>query len=162
MDFSIETNRLLLRPFSIKDAEAYFKMTRDKSIQKYTPGSCPISIEETLSRIQICYSKADFKRDFYLLLEEKTSHDIIGSIMLTQNWSMKDYDCAYFVAAPYRRKGYMTEALTGFINVVSALPQPIFFTIEADNIPSLKLIHQIPGITEYAHSDAYVFVLQGK
>lgn len=162
MDFSIETPRLLLRPFSLEDTKAYFQMTRDPDIQQYIPGACPDTLEETRHNIKTYYTKCDFKNDFYLLIEEKASQQIVGFIEITLEPRGKDFDCCYFIHKLHRRKGYLKEILPAFLEKVYSPGMEIYFSIESSNTPSLTFIRQMDNVFEIANSTYYVFLYQGK
>lgn len=163
MDFSIETQRLLARPFTTDDAEAFFQMTRDPDMQEYLPGTCSDdTIEETRHRIETTYSRCDFKHDFYLLIEEKDSHTVVGFIEITKNQFDEYFDCCYSIDKPYRRRGYLKEMLPAFLEKVYLPDMKIYVFIEPGNIPSLTFIKQINGMLEVADNDYDVFLYQGK
>ena len=163
MEFSIETHRLRARPFSTDDAEAFFRLTKNPDIQEYLPGTCsPETIEEIRDVIEKTYSKCDFKHDFYLLIEEKETHAVVGFIEITKNQFNDYYDCCYCIDKPYRRKGYLKEILPVFIETVYSPEMKIYVFIEPGNIPSLNFIKQIKGMLEVANSDYVVFLYQGK
>ena len=147
MSIRIETSRLILRPFKLADAKSYYNITRDPQIKKYVSYACPDSISEAKESIKSCYSQADFKRDFYFVIEEKKSGNIVGSLSLTQNFFMDYYEICYFISNSYRRKGYMEEVLTNFLESISS-KEKIVFVIKDDNIPSLNLIQKLPYMTD--------------
>ena len=149
MSFQIETKRLRLRPFALEDAKAYFKLTKDPAIRKYVPYACFLNIKDTRNIIKEAYSKGDLKHDFYLVIEKKSNDKIIGALIITEDMLMNSYyNACYLIGKRYRRKGYMKEALQGFIKNVT-LPGTIIFEIMKNNYASLQLIQQIPGIKEF-------------
>lgn len=163
MEFSIETQRLLARPFTSDDAEAFFQMTRDPDMKEYLPGTCsPDSIEETRQAIETTYSKCDFKRDFYLLVEEKDTHAVVGFIEITQSRFDPHFDCCYAIHKPYRRRGYLKEILPPFLKKVYSPEMEICVFIEPCNIPSCTFIQQIKGMKQIADNDYEVFLYQGE
>lgn len=154
---SLETSRLLLRPFLMKDAKEYFTLTRDEFIKKYVPGASPDTLQEIEELFSTYYLNGDFIHDFYFIIENKKTHDIVGAIHITENFSRKDFSCAYFIGAKYRKQGYMKEALTDLFETI-IFTKPVFFVIEPENIPSQNLIHQIRGVHEYTEKNPYVYV----
>lgn len=147
MNFVVESDRLHIRQFSLSDVEKYYQMTRDPLIQHYIPFACESTIKETYEAFEMCYS-VNTPYDFYLILEEKNSHEIIGAIIST---AIKTYpltlDVCILTAAEHRQKGYMFEALIAFKN---ALPKSteLLFSIKKENVASLKTITKLPGIVE--------------
>lgn len=142
----INTNRLILRPFALEDAEIYFQITRDKYIQEFVPFACPDTLEETKSNIQLYYAKGDFVNDFYFILEEKKSHEIIGALIITKNIS-NEYDMSLLIASHHRKNGFMLEAIKGFI---STIPEgtTLMFLIATHNTSSLALMNHLEDVKE--------------
>ena len=142
--FWVETNRLILRPFSPIDAGEYYTITRDESVQKYVPMACPISFTACLDDIKNVYSKGDFLHDYYVIIEEKDSGYVIGAIICVQ---IHDFDLSAFISNRYRRNGYMHEALKAFL---SQMPKGsiISFAAQDSNAASINVLQSIEGIGE--------------
>jgi len=51
MDSRIETERLILRPFEVSDAEAAFGWLGDPVVMRFTPTGPDVSIEQTRTRL---------------------------------------------------------------------------------------------------------------
>ena len=78
----IQTERLQLRPFTLGDAEEYFKIvSSSQEIQEFVPFAYESTIEEMRQAISECYSVGNFKDDFYFIIEEMISHKIMGAII---------------------------------------------------------------------------------
>ena len=151
MKFSIETSRLLLRPFKMKDAHDFFNITRDDAILSYIPGCYFETLSETNQVFKDSYTKGDFKRDFYIAIEEKKSHTLVGSLIITQDCKLSYFDSCYFIRKESRGKGFLHEALSAFLENFPIPDSTFIFQIEKDNEPSLKAIQKINGITELSN-----------
>ena len=115
MNFVVESERLLLRQFDLADVGEYYQMTRDPLIQHYVCYACENTLEDTYEAFEMCYSVKDNPYDFYLILEEKTSHKIVGAIISTAiKTTPLILDVSILTEANHRKKGYMFEALTAF------------------------------------------------
>lgn len=147
MKYSIESERLLLRNFTLEDAEAYFQMTQDDDIKRYLPYTCTNSLDGALSLIKIFYMHGDFVRDFYLVLEEKSTHEFIGAIIATTSRNFSTIDMCLMIQKDYRNRGYMTEALNTFFTTLPA-GTLLSFVIEKDNENSLNTVYKIDGIQD--------------
>lgn len=148
MNFVVESERLLLRQFDLADVGKYYQMTQDPLIQHYVSFACATTIEETIEAFECCYSVKNNPYDFYLILENKTSHEIVGAIISTAiKTSPLSLDVCIFTDAAHRQKGYMFEALMAFKN---ALPKSteLLFAVKKENIASLKTITKLPGLVE--------------
>lgn len=147
MNYLIESERLYLRKFQLSDAEAYYQMTTDDAIQKYVEYACAPTLEETIENIELSYAKSDFVHDYYLLLEEKYSHQIVGAIIATESIDSSVLEVCILTHRDFRRNGYMNEALHAFIE---SLPtgKVLSFCIDHTNIASLQTISRISGVKE--------------
>ncbi len=156
MNYKIESERLFLRQFQLDDAVAYHQMTTDKLVQEYVEYACSPTLEETIENIELSYSKCDFKHDYYLILEEKLSHKIVGAILATQGRDSSTIEVCALIHSNFRKNGYMTEALNAFI---ASLPQKtvLSFYIKKENIASVKTLGKIPGVKEIYNDDYYMF-----
>lgn len=146
MNFIIESERLILRNFELTDATAYYQMTRDKDIQHYVPYACEKTYEETVATIRDYYSVGDFKYDFYLALEEKESHKLVGAIIATAlELSPLSLDVCILTDKSMRRKGYMYEALCAFKDAVPK-GTTLLFAIAAGNTASYRTVSKLVGV----------------
>lgn len=148
MKFIVESERLLIRPFKKTDAKEYYEMTTDSLIRSYVPFAFEESYEATYEMIDNYYSHGDCVYDFYLVLEEKETHKIIGAIIAT---AIRTYplslDVCILTDAAHRKQGFMFEALIAFKD---ALPKSteLIFVIDRTNEASIKTITKLPGIVE--------------
>ncbi len=148
MNFVVESERLLLRQFELADVEEYYQMTRDPLIQYYVSHAYETTIEETYEAFELSYSVKNNPYDFYLILEHKETHKIVGAIISTAcKTSPLTLDVGILTAAEYRRQGYMFEALMAFKD---AIPQgtELLFAIKKENLASIKTVTKLPGLVE--------------
>lgn len=144
----IETKRLILRPFQLEDAPAYFKITQDDAIRKFVPYASPSTLEEAIQDIRVYYSNGDFVHDFYLIIEVRETHTVVGALIVTQDIN-GEFSMSLVMGVNHRMKGYMLEALNGFIaNMPSGAT--LSFLVEKQNSASLELMSKLDVIeTEY-------------
>ena len=140
-----ESERIRLRKFVDGDLFDYYQMTRDPAIKEYVPHACPENIEEAVENITI-YSNGDFIHDFYIVIEKKENHQMIGAIIATELLN-KNLEVCMMIAPDFRRKGYMTEALKLFSSII---PRnfTLVFAIKSDNTASLNTVSKIENIRE--------------
>lgn len=157
--FPIETERLVLRPFKKSDAFDYLKLTLDEDIHRYVPYACPSDLKESQSNIKEYYMRADFYHDFYLVIEAKATHKMVGSLIVTQNMN-HEYEMSLIISNLHRRKGYMSEALKSFIDTMPRGSE-LLFRIEKDNKPSYGMVSKIRGIKDISscYKGIYAFKL---
>jgi len=83
-DFRLETDRLLIRAWSIDDAEAAFEMYGDPLVAEYLTGVPEESLESqraNLARLIAAYSKLDMGMASFPLID-RSSGDLVGAILL--------------------------------------------------------------------------------
>ena len=158
MNFVVESERLRLRQFELYDVEEYYQMTQDPLIQTYVSFACEQTLENTYEAFELCYSVKNNPYDFYLILEDKTSHKIVGAIISTAvTTTPLSLDVCILTAAEYRGKGYMSEALLAFKD---AIPKSttLIFTVDKENQASLSTVRKLPGIVEKPHTESKHFI----
>ena len=156
MNYLIESERLYLRKFNLSDAEAYYQMTRDTDIQKYVEYACAPTLEETIENIDLSYSQSDFVHDYYLLLEDKNLHKIVGAILATESIDSSVLEVCILTHPEFRKKGYMTEALNTFIKYLPT-GKILSFCINYQNFASLKTISKLPNVQEVSSNLYRIF-----
>lgn len=158
MNFVVESERLLLRQFDLADVEEYYQMTQDPLIQSYVSFACENTLEDTYEAFELCYSVKNNPYDYYLIMEDKTSHKIVGAIISTAiKTSPLVLDVCILTGARYRQQGYMSEALTAFVGAVPKETE-LLFAIKKENTASLKTVTKLPGIVEKPLSEKAEFL----
>ena len=122
MNLILETDRLLLRPLELSDAEAMFAMDKNPAVHKYLWQKPTQTIEETITTIK--YVQSQYERNtigrFATILKEtgefigwtgiKFVHDHI------ENGNTNFYDYGYRLDEKFWGKGYATEASMAWLN----------------------------------------------
>lgn len=122
MNLSFETNRLLLRPLELTDAEAMFIMDKNPSVHKYLWQKPVQEIDEVIKVIN--YVHEQYKRNnigrFATILKE--TGEFIGWTGIkfvddhTENGNTNFYDFGYRLDERFWNKGYATEATEFWLN----------------------------------------------
>lgn len=143
----IQTERLQLRPFTLGDAEEYFKIvSSSQDIQEFVPFAYESTVDEIRQAISECYSVGNFKDDFYLIIEEMISHKIIGAIIAVRIFG-KNLDLSILLGRDFRHKGFMFEAMNGFINYLKGTNYSyLSLCINNKNIASQNLAHKLGAV----------------
>ncbi|NLL71808.1 MAG: GNAT family N-acetyltransferase [Epulopiscium sp.] len=102
----LESERLMLRPFSLKDTKDVFLYAQDEVVTKYLTWSTHNSVEETQKTIEEFYMKKGV-----FAIELKAKQMCIGCIELRINEKHNKASFGYVLNRHYWNKGYMTEAL---------------------------------------------------
>lgn len=143
----IETKRLILRPFRMEDLDEYFSLIADEDIRKYVYSYTKISSKEDLSELVSVYAQGDFTNDFYYVICNKVTNNIIGAIIAVKNPNCI-LDVSYLIGKSFRNRGYLKEAFMGFINFL--LNSDFFYSrleliTENDNLVSQHIIKSCGG-----------------
>ena len=114
----IETDRLILRRFTLDDAEAAFEMNSDPEVMKYVPGGISKSVEEVRESIQKNtlddYEKYGFGRSAIIL---KATNEFVGFTGLKNDLDLGGVDLGYRLIRRFWGKGIATESARPFINI---------------------------------------------
>lgn len=116
MNLILETDRLILRPLELSDAEAMFAMDKNPEVHKYLWQTPVQKVEEVIKVIH--YVNEQYERNnigrFATILKE--TGEFIGWTGIkfvddhTENGNTNFYDYGYRLAEPFWGKGYATEA----------------------------------------------------
>lgn len=142
----VETERLVLRSFENSDVDEYFSIVSDASIRKYVPYATAFSRKAACTLVDD-YCKGDFINDFYVVFKDKQTMEIVGAIIAVKI-STSTLDISYLISADRRNKGFMKEALRGFMNYLLHLPvmySCLQFTIENENVASQEVVKSCGG-----------------
>lgn len=114
MGIIIETDRLILRPTLMNDAEDIFEYASSKNVGIHAGWKHHETIEETREIIETVFSEENI---FAIVLKE--SGKVIGSIGLIAD-SKRAYErvrmIGYALGEVYWGKGYMTEAVKAIVD----------------------------------------------
>jgi [ribosomal protein S5]-alanine N-acetyltransferase len=106
----LETERLVLRPMEVGDAEELHAVYSDPSTFEYISLGPARAIEETLERIAV-KSAHQTRHGFALWsVVERDSRRVIGDCGLQMLEGGPDVELGYKLGSAYRGRGYATEA----------------------------------------------------
>ena len=129
---TLETERLILRKFTIDDAEGMFKnWATDPLTNKYLSWELHKSIDESKSIIKDWLKR--YESGFYnWVVELKDTHEIIGNICEEgKNLKHKTISVGYCYGSKYWNNGYASEALRRVIEYL--LTEQDFYLVEANH-----------------------------
>ena len=115
MPVTIETIRLILRPFESADAEAAFAWFGDPIVMRFTPTGPDPSLEQTAARLakyrehQIAYGFSKW------IVVDRGSASPIGDSGLLALQEYDRIDLGVRLAQPYWGKGLATEAASAWV-----------------------------------------------
>lgn len=112
----LKTERLLLRPFSLRDAARIRQLADSREIAKNT-ATMPYPYEEGMAEAWIATHQDLFDRgeNVHFAICLAGTGDLIGAMGITIS---RDHDCGelgYWIGIPYWDQGYCTEAATAAV-----------------------------------------------
>ena len=110
---TIETNRLILRPFSMKDVQDVFLYASDDSVTKYLTWPPHTDISQTEKVVKKFY----LDKPGFFAVELKSERKCVGCIELRICAEHDKASFGYVLNRRYWNKGYMTEALKTIIDL---------------------------------------------
>ena len=163
MNLTIETERLLLRPMQIEDAEALFEMDSNPNVHLYLGNKPLTDIEDCngyIKNIQNQYVQNGIGR-FAVVL--KDTSEVIGWAGLKfiteeeENGHINFYDIGYRLQEKHWRKGYASEAAKAWLNhAFTTMKIPtVYASAHVDNLGSNTILQKI-GLKQngiYSHQD---------
>ena len=122
MHLTLETNRLLLRPLELSDAEAMFEMDNNPNVHRYLFQSPTREISETLKIIEMVQKQyVDHKIGRFATILKETG-EFIGWTGIkfvndhVENGNTNFYDYGYRLHEKFWNKGYATEASIAWLD----------------------------------------------
>lgn len=115
----LETERLLLRPFTMDDKELIFEVMKDRELFEYTPDEPWQSIEAADEFIRLalwlCDSEYETFKHFFAITEKESGKIIgicgVGGI----EYDRSENEVFYHIGKDYWGKGYATEAVEAIL-----------------------------------------------
>lgn len=147
MKISLETNRLILRPFILDDARQIFdNWASDKEVTKYLTWNHHQDINDTLNILSLWIEQYEKPERINFGIVLKDTNELIGGIDV----------CGYIDGVPvigyvlsrkYWNNGYMTEACSKVIEFLFSLGyDKIKIDAAVENVSSNKVIQKCGGI----------------
>jgi len=109
---SIETGRLILRPFELDDLDDLAAILADPDVTRYLPGGRPRTREQTGTTLQFIISHWEQHGFGWWAVNLKTDRELIGWCGLKLLDSTGGVEVLYLFARRHWGQGYATEACT--------------------------------------------------
>jgi len=142
----LETERLILRPLKIADAQAvYSNWATDPEVSKFMRWSAHKSIDETITWLTAIESLHDSEKTFEWGFELKETGGLIGSGGMYVRNDENIFELGYCVMQKYWGIGIATEAAEAMLKfAVNALDERKFFaTHDKENLASGKVLEKL-------------------
>ncbi|MCL2034559.1 MAG: GNAT family N-acetyltransferase [Oscillospiraceae bacterium] len=135
---TIETDRILLRPLKISDAEAVFKKwANDPGVTKYMRWNTHQTINETIEWLTFEEKNIASGDSYSWGFVYKENDELFGSGGMIHNKDIRMFEIGYVLMEKYWNMGLATEAAKAFIDfAVKELKQTSFFAVHAKENPA--------------------------
>ena len=145
----IETDRLIMRKFTLDDAEDALKMNSEPEVTKYIPFESAKTLEKVKESIEnntlADYDKFGFGR---LAVTLKETGEFMGFSGLKNDPSLKAVDIGFRFSSRFWGQGYGTESAMPFLDVAFKeleLPELVGAAMK-DNLGSIAILKKM-GLT---------------
>ena len=113
----LESERLLFKAYTKKDAQTLLNLRSNKAISKYMDTTIPKRIEDTEQRIEGYIKAFKEEKGITWAIIEKENNTIMGDFAIHHIDKQNSRgEIGYILHPNFWGKGYMTEALTTLIN----------------------------------------------
>lgn len=151
----IETDRLILRPWRVGDAEALFRYASDSRVSELALWPCHTSVEMSRMVIEEIFMPNRFS--FAMVLRE--TDEPVGCIGLVPQGdehheaASTEREVGYWIGYPYWGRGLTSEALEGLIGYLRGVPgiESLLITADSRNTAS----HRVAEKCGFCHVEDY-------
>lgn len=148
MRLNLETDRLILRPFSMDDAEAmFYGWASDDEVTKYLTWPSHTSIDVTKQIIAKWVENYHNPDKINLAIVLKENHQLIGGIDIVDYEDGHVPVIGYDLSRKYWNHGYMTEAFKALLSYLFSIGhKEVRIDAMKENIGSIRVIEKCGGI----------------
>ena len=154
MRLTLETDRLILRPFELDDAESMFNnWASDEEVTKYLTWNTHKSIEETKEILAFWVNQYEKEERINFAIVYKENNELIGGIDVVGYLEGVPV-IGYNLSRKYCNKGIMTEACKKVIVLLFSLNhEKIIIEAMVENIGSNRVIQKCGGVYDSTYDD---------
>jgi len=164
-DLPIETERLLLRPFTRGDVDAVFAYRQREDVARHLFDE-PMSREAATEVVQIRVGQTELIAEgdkIVLAAELKEKHTVIGEVsLILRSEASRQGEIGYIFHPDFHGRGYATEAGRKLLEMgfSGAGLHRIYARCAAANQPSWRVMERL-GMRREAHFREHAFVKGG-
>src|SRR6266436_1406155 len=147
---TIETSRLILRPFESDDVDAAFTWFGNPIVMRFTPTGPDTSIEQTKARVAK-YQEHQAAHGFskWIILERRLGRPIGDSgLLMLQEYGWIDF--GFRLAQPYWGKGLATEVASVWVRAAfdDFHIDRLTAIVHPENLASIRILEKLGFLTE--------------
>jgi len=141
----METERLNLRPFEVRDAEAAFGWFGDPEVMRFTPSGPDASLDQTQTRLAN-YREHQIAHGFskWLILDRRSQLPIGDSgLLLLEQYGWIDF--GFRLARPYWGRGLATEAASAWLQTAfrDLHLKRLTAMVHPENVASIRVLAKL-------------------
>ncbi|MDD5417332.1 MAG: GNAT family N-acetyltransferase [Candidatus Nanoarchaeia archaeon] len=108
----LESERLILRPVKLSDADAVYEHAKHRVISRYTSNiPYPYPKESAKPFLRKCLKKLKDNEEYTFAMVPKNKKTLIGIVSLHLKWENKRAELGYWLGKKYWGNGYMPETV---------------------------------------------------
>lgn len=152
---TLETERFILRPLSVDDAEAVFEWAGDERVNTYMPYNTHRSPDDSREWLE---SISALENEYQWGFVRKSDNKLIGSGGMRFHADTGEWTFGYNIRCDCWGKGYTTEITQGMIDYVRANHSPKLIAGECaiENIGSARVMEKC-GLTFAGYGEYKTF-----
>jgi len=148
---TITTERLILRPYEIADAQRVSELCNNYNIYKSTLNiPYPYPIESALAWIATHEESFINDKGYVFAVTDRSTGELYGAIGISNNQAHKNGEIGYWIGEEYWGNGYASEALKAIIDFAFSEKgfHKVFGRFLASNPASGKVMHKVGMVKE--------------
>lgn len=141
MPDTIQTDRLILRPWRLSDLERLFEISSDRDVMRFVGDGSPWTRDrcrEFMNRNERQLAETGFCQ---WAIEVRDTSELIGFCGFVRGDS--GVEIGWRIDGAFQRRGFGFEAARAVVNSGDASGQTIVATIQAENLPSQALASRL-------------------
>ncbi len=153
--FKLETQRLILRPFSDSDLDTFITYRSDPEVARYQGWNAPFTLEQGKAFIDEMKNKQPGKPDewYQIALEEKSEGRMIGDIaFVVKGKDARQAEIGLTLSRAAQGKGYGTEAVRCLLDYLfgELKLHRVFANCDVENPAAAQVLERV-GMRREAH-----------
>lgn len=147
---NIQTERLRITEFDLSMAECVHKGSSDEDNRRFVPDEVFETVEdarETIAFLMQCYGTGKGPQVYPVLRKDDVYVGYVQAVPLDRG----EWEIGYHISAEHTRRGYATEAVSGFLPVIMAQLGITRMTgvCLSENLASVKVMERCGFVKEY-------------
>ena len=137
----LESQRTILRPFQLEDAESAHKWFSDPHVMQFTPTGPELNIDGTRARIAKYIAHQTEKGFSKWIVIDRASHEPIGDSGILWFEEFNSFELGYRLRSEYWRRGLATEIAKTWVAAARSFGlSELHAFAHIDNFPSLAVL----------------------